>query len=122
MNIFVNSGIKKKISIENRKQRKGIYYLWFFEKISFTLVIAYAILFSIYCVTTGNFVSTNIRTVELSYFLFSMLTSIFLTMELTAVLLIYEKIEIIDDKLFYIFRIKYQTPADKRNVVVIDLN
>lgn len=24
--------------------------------------------------------------------------------------------------LFYIFRIKYQTPADKRNIVVIDLN
>lgn len=31
-------------------------------------------------------------------------------------------IEIVDDKLFYIFRIKYQTPADKRNIVVIDLN
>lgn len=25
-------------------------------------------------------------------------------------------------KLYYIFRIKYQTPADKRNIVVIDLN
>ena len=138
MNILVDSGLKKKIQIENRKHRRGIYYLWLFEKISFALVIAYTVLFPIYCIVTGNFVSTNMRTGELSYFLVSMLTSIFGSMGLTAVLLIYvlrkrlehtfiggridEKIEIIDNKLFYIFRIKYQTPADKRNIIVIDLN
>lgn len=43
MSISVDSGLKKKIQIENRKNRRGIYYLWLFEKISFALVIAYAI-------------------------------------------------------------------------------
>lgn len=33
MNILVDSGLKKKIQIENRKNRRGIYYLWLFEKI-----------------------------------------------------------------------------------------
>ena len=138
MNILVDSGLKKKIQIENRKHRRGIYYLWLFEKISFALVIAYAILFPIYCIVTGNLVSTNMRTGELSYFLVASETSIYTAMGLTAVLLIYvlrirlehtfiggridEMIDINDDKLFYVFRIKYQTPADKRNVVVIDLN
>lgn len=138
MNIFVDGGLKKKIQIENRKNRRGIYYLWLFEKISFALVIAYIVLFPIYCVATGKFVSTNTRTGELSYFLVAMLTSIFGSMGLVFVLLISvlrkrlehtfiggridEMIDIDDDKLFYLFRIKYQTPADKRNVVVIDLN
>ena len=43
MNILVDSGLKKKIQIENRKNRRGIYYLWLFEKISFGLVIAYIV-------------------------------------------------------------------------------
>jgi len=138
MNILVDSGLKKKIQIENRKHRRGIYYLWLFEKISFALVIAYAILFPIYCIVTGYLVSTNMRTGKLSYFLVASETSIYTSMGLAAVLFIYvlrmrlehtfiggridEMIEIVDDKLFYIFRIKYQTPADKRNIVVIDLN
>ncbi len=137
MSISVDSGLKKKIQIENSKNRRGIYYLWLFRS-SFALVIAYAILFPIYCIVTGNLVSTNMRTGKLSYFLVASETSIYTSMGLTAVLLIYvlrmrlehtfigggidEMIEIVDDKLFYIFRIKYQTPADKRNIVVIDLN
>lgn len=138
MNILVNSRLKRKIQIENRKNRRGIYYLWLFEKISFALVIAYIVLFPIYCIVTGNFVSTNMRTGELSYFLVSMLTSTFGAMGLAAVLFIYvlrvrlehvfiggrvdEKIEIADNKLVYAFRIKYQTPEDKRNIVIIDLS
>ena len=55
MNILVDSGLKKKIQIENRKHRRGIYYLWLFEKISFALVIAYAILFPIYCIDNQQF-------------------------------------------------------------------
>ncbi len=137
MNILVDSGLKKKVQIENRKHRRGIYYLWLFEKISLVLVIAYAVLFPIYCIVTGNLVSTNMRTGELSYFLVASETSIYTSMGLAAVLFIYvlrirlehtfiggridEMIEIVDDKLFYVFRIKYQTPADKRNIVVIDL-
>ena len=137
MNILVNSRLKRKIQIENRKNRRGIYYLWLFEKISFALVIAYIVLFPIYCIVTGNFVSTNMRTGELSYFLVSMLTSTFGAMGLAAVLFIYvlrvrlehvfiggrvdEKIEIADNKLGYACRIKYQTPEDKRNIVIIDL-
>ena len=89
MNILVDSGLKKKIQIENRKNRRGIYYLWLFEKISFGLVIAYIVLFPIYCVATGEFVSTNTRTGELSYFLVAMLTSTFGSMGLAAVLFIY---------------------------------
>ena len=116
MSISVDSGLKKKIQIENRKNRRGIYYLWLFEKISFALVIAYAILFPIYCIVTGNLVSTNMRTGKLSYFLVASETSIYTSMGLTAVLLIYvlrmrlehtfiggridEMIEIVDDKLF----------------------
>lgn len=114
MSISVDSGLKKKIQIENRKNRRGIYYLWLFEKISFALVIAYAILFPIYCIVTGNLVSTNMRTGKLSYFLVASETSIYTSMGLTAVLLIYvlrmrlehtfiggridEMIEIVDDK------------------------
>ncbi len=123
MNILVDSGLKKKIQIENRKHRRGIYYLWLFEKISFALVIAYAILFPIYCIVTGKFVSTNMRTGELSYFLVASFTSCIVAMGLAAVLFIYvlrirlehtfiggridEMIEIVDDKLFYIFNINY---------------
>ena len=120
MNILVDSVLKKKIQIENRKHRRGIYYLWLFEKISFALVIAYIVLFPIYCVATGEFVSTNMRTGELSYFLVAMLTSTFGSMGLAAVLFIYvlrirlehtfiggridEMIEIVDDKLFILFK------------------
>ena len=115
MNILVDSGLKKKIQIENRKHRRGIYYLWLFEKIFFALVIAYAILFPIYCIVTGNLVSTNMRTGKLSYFLVASETSIYTSMGLAAVLFIYvlrirlehtfiggridEMIEIVDDKL-----------------------
>ena len=112
--------------------------MWLFEINFIALVITYAILFPIYCKVTGNLVSTNMRTGTLSYFLVASETSIYTSMGLAAVLFIYvlrirldhtfiggridEMIEIVDDKLFYIFRIKYQTPADKRNIVVIDLN
>lgn len=138
MNILVNSRLKRKIQIENRKQRRGIYYLWLFEKISFVLVIAYIVLFPIYCIVTGYLVSTHMRTGELSYFLVASETTIYGSMGLTAVLFIYvlrvrlehvfiggrvdEKIEIADNQLVYAFRIKYQTPENERNIVVIDLN
>jgi hypothetical protein len=78
------------------------------------------------------------RTGEKSYFVVAMLTSIVAGMGLVLVLLISvvrkriedifiggrtdEIIEILDDKLFYTFRIKYQTPMDKRNFVIVDLN
>lgn len=138
MSISVDSGLKKKSS-QRATNNKCLFYSYdsLFE-FSFALVIAYAILFPIYCIVTGNLVSTNMRTGKLSYFLVASETSIYTSMGLTAVLLIYvlrmrlehtfiggridEMIEIVDDKLFYIFRIKYQTPADKRNIVVIDLN
>lgn len=138
MDIWVNSGLKKKIQIENRKHKRGIYYLWLFEKISLVSVLAYAVLFPIYCIITGYLVSTNMRTGKLSYFLVASETSIYTSMGLAAVLFIYvlrmrlehtfiggridEMIEIVDDKLFYVFRIKYQTPEDKRNIVIIDLS
>lgn len=32
MNILVDSGLKKKIQIENRKHRRGIYYWWLLKK------------------------------------------------------------------------------------------
>ena len=138
MNISVNSNLKKKVQIENRKQRKGIHYLWIFEKVSLVIVIAFIVIFPIYCMITGNIVSTNMRTGQKSYFLVAAFTSIIAGAGLTFVLFISvlrmrlehvfiggridEMIDIDDDKLFYVFRIKYQTPADKRNVVVIDLN
>ena len=138
MNILVNSRLKRKIQIENRKQRRGIYYLRLFEKISFALIIAYIVLFPIYCTVTGYLVSTNMRTGELSYFLVASETTIYGAMGLATVLFIYvlrirlehvfiggrvdEKIEIADDKLVYAFRIKYQTPENERNIVVIDLS
>ena len=89
MDILVDNRLKRKIQIETRKQIRGIYYLWLFEKISFALVIAYIVLFPIYCIVTGNFVSTNMGTGKLSYFLVSMITPTLGAMVLTAVLLIY---------------------------------
>ena len=138
MVLSVDKRLKRKIQIETRKQIRGIYYLWLFEKISFALVIAYAILFPLYCIVTGYLVSTNMRTGKLSYFLVASETSIYTSMGLTAVLFIYvlrarleclfigghinEEIQIDGDKLVYAFRIKYQTPEDERNIVVIDLS
>lgn len=138
MNIFVDSGLKKKIQIENRKHRRGIHNLWIFEKLTLFIVMVLIVIFPIYCKITGSFISTNMRTGEHSYFIVASLTSVFGGMGLTLVLLISvlrkrienifiggrvdETIDIDDDKLFYSFRIKYQTPVDKRNVVVIDLN
>lgn len=138
MNIFVDGGLKKKIQIENRKHRRGIHNLWIFEKLILFIVMVLIVMFPIYCKITGSFISTNMRTGQNSYFLVAMFTSIIAGMGLVFVLLISvlrkrlehtfiggridEMIDIDDDKLFYLFRIKYQTPADKRNVVVIDLN
>ena len=138
MNIFVDGGLKKKIQIENRKHRRGIHNLWIFEKLILFIVMALIVMFPIYCKITGSFISTNMRTGQNSYFLVAMFTSIIAGMGLVFVLLISvlrkrlehtfiggridEMIDIDGDKLFYLFRIKYQTPADKRNVVVIDLN
>ena len=134
----VDKRLKRKIQIATRKQVHGIYYLWLFEKISFALVIAYAILFPIYCIVTGYLVSTNMRTGKLSYFLVASETTIYALMGLTAVLFIYvlrarleclfigdcvnEEIQIDGDKLVYAFRIKYQTPEHERHIVVIDLS
>lgn len=137
MNIFVDGGLKKKIQIENRKHRRGIHNLWIFEKLILFIVIVLIVMFPIYCKITGSFISTNMRTGQKSYFLVAMFTSIIAGMGLVFVLLISvvrkrlehtfiggrvdEVIEILDDKLFYTFRIKYQTPADERNLVVVDL-
>lgn len=63
MNILVDSGLKKKIQIENRKHRRGIYYLWLFEKIFFALVIAYAILFPIEKIVNT---STDVHKIKIS--------------------------------------------------------
>lgn len=138
MNIFVDGGLKKKIQIENRKHRRGIHNLWIFEKLILFIVMVLIVMFPIYCKITGSFILTNMRTGQNSYFLVAMFTSIIAGMGLVFVLLISvlrkrlehifiggridEMIDIDDDKLFYLFRIKYQTPADKRSVVVIDLN
>lgn len=138
MNITVDNDLKKKVQIENRKQRKGIHNLWVFEKVLFALVVFFIVAFPIYCVVTGNFVSTYMRTGEHSYFIVASLTSIFGGMGLTLVLLVSvvrkrmenifiggrvdETIDIIDDKLFYTFRIKYQTLTDQRNLVILDLS
>lgn len=134
----VNESLKKKVQKENSKQSKGLYYLWIFEKIALSLNILYIIAFPIYCIVTGYLVSTNMRTGEKSYFLICMDTSIVASMGLTFVLLVHvvrkriegvkigervdEAIEIIDEKLFYTFRIKYETLENKRILVILDLN
>lgn len=138
MNISVDDGLKKKIQIENRKHRRGTHNLWIFEKVLFVLVIVLVVMFPIYCKMNGLFVSINMRTGENSYFLVAMFTSIIAGMGLVLVLIVSvlrkrientliggradEKIEILGDKLFYVFRIKYQTLADQRNLIVVDLN
>ena len=138
MEIAVDNGLKKKVRVENRKNRRGIHNLWLFEKVLLAVVIVFIVLFPIYCKKTGLFISTNMRTGEKSYFLVAMLTSIYAGMGMTLVLLVSvlrkrienviigervdETIEITDDKLFYTFRIKYQTLIDQRNLVILDLS
>ena len=137
MKILINNSLKKHVQIENRKNRRGIYNLWIFEKFSLVLVIILSIMFPIYCKLTGSFVSTDMRTGSESYFLVAMFTTLIAGMGLVFVLLVSvlrkciensliggrvdEVIEILDDKLFYTFRIKYQTYAEQRNLVVVDL-
>jgi hypothetical protein len=138
MNTAVDNGLKKKVQVENRRNRRGIHILWICEKALLVVFISFIFLFPIYCKVSGTLVSTNMRTGEKSYFVVAMLTSIVAGMGLVLVLLISvvrkriedifiggrtdEIIEILDDKLFYTFRIKYQTPMDKRNFVIVDLN
>lgn len=138
MNITVDNDLKKRVRVENRRNRRGIHNLWIFEKTLLAVVLFLIFLFPIYCKASGTFVSTNIRTGENSYFLVAMFTSIIAGMGLVLVLLVSvvrkrveniiigervdETIEILDDKLFYIFRIKYQTLMAQRNLVILDLN
>lgn len=138
INMTVDNTLKKKVQIENRKHKRGIHNLWLFEKTLLVVVIFLIFLFPIYCKATGNFISTNMRTGEHSCFIVASLTSVFGGMGLTLVLLVSvlrkrientliggrvdETIEILNDKLFYTFRIKYQTPIDKRNLVILDLS
>ena len=105
---------------------------------SLVSVIVFIVVFPVYCMLSGSFISTNMRTGDSSYFLVAMITSIIAGMGLTFVLLISvlrkrienlfiggridETIELLYDKLFYTFRIKYQTPAAQRYLVVVDLN
>lgn len=137
MNISVDEGLKKKVKIKNRKNRRGIYNLWIFEKVSLFLVIIFSVMFPVYCMITGSYISTNMRTGENSYFLVAMLTSVFSGMGLVFVLLVSvlrkriedtliggrvdEKIEILEDNLYYTFRIEYQTLINQRNLVIFDL-
>lgn len=138
MNITVDNDLKKNVQVLNRKNRRGIQNLWIFEKMLLAVVIGFIVIFPVYCKVTGSFVSTNMRTGEKSYFLVAMLASIIAGMGLVLVLLVWvvrkrmeniiigervdETIEIFDDKLFYTFRIQYQTLMDQRNLVILDLN
>ena len=122
MKIVVDNGLKKKVQVENRKNRRGIHNLWLFEKVLLAVFIAFIVIFPIYCWKTGYLVSTITRTGEKSYFIVAMITSCIAGMGMTLVLLVSvlrkrienviigervdETIEIIDDKLFYTFRIK----------------
>lgn len=137
MNITVDEGLKKKVKIKNRKNRRGIHNLWIFEKVSLFLVIIFSVMFPVYCMITGSYISTNMRTGKNSYFLVAMLTSVFSGMGLVFVLLVSvlrkriedtliggrvdEKIEILEDNLYYTFRIEYQTLINQRNLVIFDL-
>lgn len=133
MKIAVDNDLKKKVQVENRKNRRGIYNLWFFEKVLLAVVIVFIVIFPIYCKKTGLFIYTNMRTGENSYFLVAMFTSIIAGMGMVLVLLVSvlrkcientfiggrvdETIEIIGAKLFYTFRIN-----DQRNLVILDLS
>lgn len=135
MKLTVDNDLKKKIRIENRKNRRGIYILWIFEKVILVVVVFLIITFPVYCRITGSYISTNMRTGENSYFLVAMLTSIIAGMGLVLVLLVSvvrkrienviigervdETIEVLEDKLFYTFRKKYYTLV---NLVIVDLN
>lgn len=138
MKIVVDNGLKKKVQVENRKNRSGIRNLWLFEKVLLAVVIAFIVIFPIYCRKTGYLISTITRTGEKSYFIVAMLTSCIAGAGMTLVLLVSvlrkriesviigervdETIEIIDDKLFYTFRIKYQTLVEQRNIIILDLS
>ena len=138
MNIVADKELKKKVQLENRKNRKGLYILWIVEKVLLVTFIAWIFVYPLYCILTGTLVSHVPGTGKTSYFLVSMMTSITVGMGLTLVLFLWvvrkrvenlvvggrvdEAIEIFDDKLFYTFRIEYQTPMEQRNLVVLDLN
>ena len=138
MTIAVDNDLKKKVRVENRKNRRWLHIFWIIEKILLALVLSFIFLFPIYCVVSGNFIYYNMLTGRNSYFLVAMLTSGFGAMGLTLVFIVSfarkrlenvaigervdEIIDISDDKLFYTFRIKYQTLMDQINLVVLDLN
>jgi hypothetical protein len=135
--VSVDEKLKKQVIVVNRRNSKKVNNLWIFEKILLIVVIMLSFIFPVYCRASGFLASTNIGTGNKSYSLVSMVDSIVACVGLTVILLIRvirkrlessligsrvdEKIEIVDNKLFYTFRVKYQTPENKRNLIIIDL-
>ena len=88
MTIAIDNDLKKKVLVENRKNRRWLHIFWIIEKILLALVLSFIFLFPIYCVVSGNFIYFNMLTGRNSYFLVAMLTSCFGGMGLTLALLI----------------------------------
>ena len=137
LELKINKRLQKKCKKNYRKEKKWMQGLWLFEKILLYGYLAYLLLNPIYCILTGKYVSMN-GSGEKSYGTVFEMTLIFASMGLTAALLVSvlrkklegvflggrdgETFEIKDNLLFYIFHIAFETPADMRNVVVIDLS
>ena len=130
----LKGAVKEKIITTN----KVLLRVGWIEKIVFIIVLVLTVFFPIYCINTGKYLSTITGTDEKSYFIVIMFTAIIFTMGMTLCLLIHvlkkrlagaysggrtdERIEIIDNKLIYLFRIKFQTSIGQINIVVINLD
>ena len=138
MNFSVDNELRKDIKKRERKRHKAIYIFWIIEKTLLLLTIITIVCFPLYCILTGEYIYTVERTGETSYFLVCMFTSVYSGGEFTLWIIIWaarrrleelfmggrvdEMIELNDSMLFYTFRIQYQSSANKRNLVIVNLN
>ena len=139
MQFSVSEKIKKDIKKNMKFNRKSVKITYIVEIIMLLFsTVGPLLYFTINALNPNAYLVTYRGENVKDYEVLILLTSLWMGMGLTAWIFIktlrnklenlqvseriQETVEIIDSKLFYTFRIKYQSYADERNVIVIDMN
>lgn len=138
MILLVDPKLRKKVRRKHSKNKKSVHLLWIIEKTLWLTLIAFIILFPLYCINTGYLVSHYVRTGGTSYNAVFFKTGEIAIVWLFIAFLVWfmrkrvellsiggrtdETLQILDDKLYHTFRIKYESPSDRKDSIVIDLN
>lgn len=138
MQFDINNKLKKDIQKKMMLSRKSVRITYIIEKIFlFVAIFGPSLYFIINVLDPNAFMGTIRGEVKKNYDVLILLTACPMGMLLTAWILVKtlrikiaslhisdrvdETIEIVDAKLIYTFRIKYQSNPDERNIVLIDM-